>query len=149
MEFNTIDSISRHRATGDPMNYGDRPLNIPPEEDATPATERSIRAITEVGLPPLRGMAADIAAAHEIRLAKLIAADDLLTQLRNDEQETELGHMAGAQPSAPVSRQEVQEAQAALNRLRHQDDAAWWLAQNDRSVQELLALFRADRQPPQ
>ena len=127
------------------MNYGDRPLTVPPEEDGTPQTQRAIRAITEAGLPPLRGGEEDIAAAHEIRLAKLIAADDILTQLRSDEQETELGHMAGAQPQAPVSKNEVRQEQIALNRLRHQDDAAWWLAQRDRTAQELLALFLSEQ----
>jgi hypothetical protein len=70
-----------------------------------------------------------------------IAADDLLTQLRTDEQETELGHMAGAQPQTPVSKDEVRSEQIALNRLRHQDDAAWWLEQRDRAIKELLEMF--------
>jgi hypothetical protein len=129
------------------MNYGDRPLNIPPEEDGTPESERSIRAITEVGLPPLQGTEADIAAATEIRLAKLIAADDLLTMLRSDHQETDLGHMAGMQPAKPVSVDDVKRAQVALNRLRHQDDAAWWLANRDRTAQELIEMFEHDAPP--
>jgi len=125
------------------MNYGDRPLSIPPEQDATPQTGRAIRAITEVGLPPLRGTEADIAAAAGIRLDRLIAADDLLTGMRTDEQETELGHMAGATPAKPVSPDDVRRAQTALNRLRHQDDAAWWLANGDRTAEELIAVFSA------
>jgi hypothetical protein len=123
------------------MNYGDKPLTIPQEEDATPETGRTIRAITEVGLPALQGDEAAIAEAAEIRLAKLMAADDLLSALRTDKQETELGHMAGARPEKPVSAEEVRAAQTALNRLRHQEDAGWWLAQRDRTARELLAMF--------
>jgi|SwirhisoilCB3_FD_contig_41_1939314_length_858_multi_2_in_0_out_0_1 hypothetical protein len=130
------------------MNYGDRPLTIPPEEGGTPHTERSIRAITEVGLPPLRGTEADIAAATEIRLDKLIAADDILTQLRTDEQATELGDMSAIPPEAPVSKNEVQAAQAVLNSLRHQDEAAWWLAHRDRTAQQLLAMFAEGQELP-
>jgi len=128
------------------MNYGEKPLEIPPEEGGTPRTGRSIRAITEVGLPALRGTEEDIAAAMEIRLDKLIAADDLLTELRSDEQETELGPMAGAKPERPVSPEDVRRAQMALNRLRHQEDAAWWLANRDRTARELIAMFAED--PP-
>jgi hypothetical protein len=123
------------------MNYGDKPLNIPPEEDGTPETARSIRAITEVGLPPLRGTEADIDVAGEIRLDKLIAADDVLTLLRSDHQETDLGHMAGMKPAKPVSADDVRRAQMGLNRLRHQDDAAWWLAHRDRTPLELIEMF--------
>ena len=123
------------------MNYGDRPLNIPKEEDGTPQTDRSIRAITEVGLPPLRGTEADVATAVEIRLAILIAADDVLTDMRSDEQETALGPMAGMQPTQPTSRADVHAAQTALNRLRHQDDATWWLANRDRAARELIEMF--------
>jgi hypothetical protein len=131
----------RVKFKGNDMNYGDRPLTIPPEEDGTPQTGRTIRAITEAGLPPLHGAEADIAVATEIRLEKLMAADDLLTLLRSDEQETELGHMAGAKPETPVSPDDVRAAQVALNRLRHQEEATWWLAHRDHAARELLAMF--------
>ncbi len=130
------------------MNYGDRPLTIPPEEGGTPHTERSIRAITEVGLPPLRGTDADIAAAVEIRLDKLEAADDVLTQMRVDEQETELGSQSANPPQVPITKEEVQTVQRALNRLRHQDEAAWWLGQQERTARELLLMFADDPQVP-
>jgi len=129
------------------MNYGDRPLTIPHEDDATPESERAIRAITEAGLPQLRGTEPEVAFAANIRLQKLISADDYLTQLRNDEQETALGPMAGAQPSAPVSKSEVRREQAALSRLRHQDDASWWIARQDRTAVELLSSFLEGHEP--
>lgn len=123
------------------MNYGDRPLNVPPESDATPRTERAMRAITEAGLPGLRGAPPDLEAASEVRLAKLMEADDVMTALRTAEQQTELGGDSAIQPETPVSDADVRAAQAALNRLRHQQDAAWWLAHQDRSARELMALF--------
>src|SRR5579862_4455591 len=123
------------------MNYGDKPLEIPPQEGGTPETERSIRAITEVGLPSLRGTEADIGEAAALRLDKLIAADDLMTELRTEEQQAELD-----QQDAPNGRRTelataVHRAQTALNHLRHQDDAAWWLMQRDRTARELLEMF--------
>lgn len=123
------------------MNYGDKPLTIPPQEGGEPETERSIRAVTEVGLPPLRGTEADITAAQEIRLDVLVAADDVLTQLRTAVQETDLGTMSANPPRVPISKDVVKSAQVALNSLRHQDDAAWWLSHRDESPRVLLQLF--------
>jgi hypothetical protein len=123
------------------MNYGDRPLELPPQEGGTPETERSIRAITEVGLPVLVGTPEDVDAAAVVRLDKLRAADDLLTELRVSEREGEVAHAVSVSSSPAVSVAEVQRAQEALNHLRHQQDAAWWLANRDRTARELLDAF--------
>jgi hypothetical protein len=123
------------------MNYGDRPLTIPPQEGGTPETERSIRALTEAGLPALQGTPTDIEAARAIRLNKLIAADDVLTALRTNEQQTELGEASAVPPESPVSESQVQAAQRALNQLRHQEEALWWLARRECSARELVELF--------
>jgi hypothetical protein len=130
------------------MNYGDKPLTIPPEEGGTPHTPRSIRAITEVGLPALQGTEADIAAASEIRLDKLSAADEVLTLLRTNQQETELGAQSANPPSIPVAESQVQVAQMALNTLRHQDAADWWLAHQDQTARQLLEMFTDNQALP-
>lgn len=102
-----------------------------------PATPRTVRAIALTGVPPLTGADADIAAADPIRAARLIEADDILTALRGNETLTE-EHTAAAIPPPPVSHAQVQQAQIALNRLRHQTEAAWWLSHRNDTAQALL-----------
>ena len=102
-----------------------------------PATPRTIRAIALTGVPPLTGDPADVAAADGVRAARLIEADDILTELRGNQTLTE-EHTAAAIPPPPVSHAQVQQAQAALNRLRHQTEARWWLNHQNDSAQVLL-----------
>ena len=102
-----------------------------------PGTPRTVRAIAEAGLPVLTGSPADIETASKIRLTKLIAADDLLSELRGNEAITE-EHAAAAIPPPHVTHTQVQQAQAALNRLRHQTEAAWWIAHQSHTAQSLL-----------
>ena len=102
-----------------------------------PGSPRTVRAIAEAGLPALAGSPTDIETARDIRAAKLIAADDLLSALRGNEAMTE-EHALAAIPPPPVTHAQVQAAQAALNRLRHQTDAQWWIARQSHSAQELL-----------
>lgn len=105
-----------------------------------PGTPRTIRAIAEAGLPALIGSQTDIEAARDIRIAKLIAADDLLSEMRGNEAMTE-EHALSAIPPPHVTHAQVQQAQAALNRLRHQTEAQWWIAHQSHSAQSLLDAF--------
>ena len=102
-----------------------------------PATPRTVRAIAEAGLPFLTGSPSDVETAANIRAAKLIAADDLLSTLRGNEALTE-EHSLAAIPPPHITHAQVQQAQAALNRLRHQTEAGWWIAHESHSAQSLL-----------
>ncbi len=105
-----------------------------------PGSPRTVRAIAEAGLPALTGSLTDIETARDIRVAKLIAADDLLSTMRGNEALTE-EHALAAIPPPSVTHAQVQTAQAALNRLRHQTDAQWWIANQSHSAQALLDTF--------
>ena len=115
-------------------------LSLSPEDDATPHSPRAIRAVALVGVPELTGAEADIAAAAPIRERLLIAADDYLTALRGDEILTTEQTDTAISVSRPVSAAEVLAAQKALNRLRHETDAAWWLARREATIEETLRL---------
>ena len=109
-----------------------------PETDE-PGTPRTVRAIALVGLHPLTGTEEDIASADPIRTAHLIAADDLMSELRGLEAITE-EHPAAAIPLKEVTRTEVHEMQVALNRLRHQTEALWWIGHKETPTRTLLTL---------
>lgn len=102
-----------------------------------PATPRTRSAIAIAGVPPLTGTPADIETADDIRAAHLTKADDVLTALRGGETLYE-EHTVAAIPPVPVSHAQVQRAQAALNRLRHQTDAQWWLTHQHTPTKTLL-----------
>ena len=110
-----------------------------PETDE-PGTPRTIHAITLAGLSPLIGSETEIATASEIRAAKLIEADDLLSALHGNEAITE-DHTVGVIPVPHVTHTQVQHMQAAINRLRHQTDARWWIDHQAKSAQTLLEAF--------
>lgn len=95
------------------------------------------------GLPPLTGNPTDVQAAGDIRISKLIEADDLLSAMRGNEAMTE-EHALAAIPPPHVTHAQVQQTQAALNRLRHQADAAWWIAHQSHSAQALLDAFMSN-----
>lgn len=111
-----------------------------PETDE-PGTQRTIRAIALVGLSPLLGGEKEVALAEEIRARHLVAADDLLSELRGNEAITE-EHPAGALPVPQVTHAQVQRMQTALNRLRHQTEATWWIAQSDAPTRTLIETFQ-------
>jgi hypothetical protein len=113
-----------------------RGVELPETDD--PSTPRTVRAIALAGLPPLTG--ADTDAANDIRATKLIEADALLSDMRGSEAITE-EHPAGAIPMPPVTHAQVQQMQAALNRLRHQTEAEWWISHQHDTSQALLDLF--------
>lgn len=96
------------------------------------------KTLTEGGLPELTGAPEEIEAAEPIRSRALIAADDLLTDLRAREAEHEERSHSFRDPNPRPPDPQVHSAQAALNRLRHETSAAWWLQQAQRTPQELL-----------
>ncbi len=121
----------------------DETRGIEVADNEVPGTPRAIRAIAEAGLPPLTGSSTDVQAAGDIRISKLIEADDLLSAMRGNEAMTE-EHALAAIPPPHVTHAQVQQTQAALNRLRHQADAAWWIAHQSHSAQTLLDSFMPD-----
>ena len=106
--------------------------------EAVDETDGTKRTITEGGLPPLTGSSADLGTGSETRTRILVEADDILTRLRSDETITEAQQDTAIVSPRQVSREQVHAAEAALNRLRGNTDAAWWTAQASRSAAELL-----------
>ena len=102
-----------------------------------PATPRTRSAIALAGVLPLTGTPDAIEVADAIRAAKLTQADEILTALRGGETLAS-EHTVAAIPPPAVTHEQVQRAQAALNRLRHQTDAQWWLTHQHTPTQELL-----------
>ncbi|HZT41053.1 MAG TPA: hypothetical protein VFA07_02630 [Chthonomonadaceae bacterium] len=113
----------------------------PQPADETPRTPRSQQAATEVGLPALVGMPEEIGQALEIRSDILMQADDYMTQLRANQILTEEQSDTAVVPDQPVTHEQVLAAQAALNRLRHQTDANWWIAHQQDDVVSLLSMI--------
>ena len=113
-------------------------IEVPDTDE--PGTPRTIHAITLAGLAPLTGSEADIAVASEIRAAKLMEADDLLSNLHGNEAITE-DHTVGALPVPHTTHTQVQHMQAAVNKLRHQTEAGWWIAHQTTTAQTLLEAF--------
>ena len=116
------------------------------EPGETPGTKRTI---THGGLPELRGAEAAMARAEEIRTRILVEADDVLTRLRSDEIMTEAQKDTDIVSPRQVSKEQVHSAEIALNKLRNQADADWWLTQAERSAGEILgeAMTAAATQP--
>jgi hypothetical protein len=106
------------------------------EPGETPGTKR---AITEGGLPPLIGADAELAQAREIRRRILVEADDVLTRLRSDEIITEAQVDTDIVSPRQVTVDQVHSAEYALNRLRNETQAVWWIAQSGRSAGDILA----------
>lgn len=100
---------------------------VPLEE---PKAETTRENITEAALPDLVGAESEIAAAQEVRTRILMEADDLLSRLRAQERLYELPDR-NAPPGIAVW-------VAALQALRGQEDAAWWLANRDAGARALL-----------
>ena len=113
-------------------------LTLPTEEDETPRSPRAIRAIALAGVPELAGTEADVAAALPIRERLLIDADDFLSALRSNEILTEEQADTAISIPTPASPAEVLAAQQALNRLRHQTDAAWWIGRREATIKSAL-----------
>ncbi|HZO90464.1 MAG TPA: hypothetical protein VFB38_19210 [Chthonomonadaceae bacterium] len=86
--------------------------------------------ITQAGLPALSGSAEQIAQAESIRTQILMRADDLVSALRAEERLFEL--------PAPHPPPAIGEVEAALQRLRNQADAAWWIAHGPDGAYKLL-----------
>ena len=103
--------------------------------DETPGTKKTI---TEGGLPALVGAETEIGQAREVRSRILVEADDVLTRLRSDEIITEAQSDTAIVSPRQVSSDQVHAAEVALNRLRGQTDAAWWVANSGRTAGELL-----------
>lgn len=111
----------------------------PPPADETPRTPRSQLAATEAGVPELTGSPEEIGHAEEVRAAILMQADDYMTQLRANQILTEEQSDTDVVPDQPVTHAQVLAAQAALNRLRHQTDANWWIAHRQDDLPSLLS----------
>ena len=116
-------------------------LSLPEADDTTPHSPRSIRAVALVGVPTLTGTEAEIAEAEPIRERLLIAADDVLTELRGGEILTEEQADTAIRVPQPISAAQVQAAQRALNQLRHQTEANWWLLQQEATAEMLLKQY--------
>ena len=109
--------------------------------DQTPRSERSIRAVAEVGLPELTGSEQDVEAARETRARLLVEADDLLTEMRTNHILTEEQKDTAITVAQPITHAQVVQAQIALDRLRHKMEASWWLAHKNDGAAALLAAF--------
>lgn len=107
--------------------------------EAVDETEGTKRTITAGGLPDLQGEIGDRDRAAEIRTRILVEADDVLTRLRSDEILTEAQSDTAIVSPRQVNPAQVHAAETALNHVRRQADAAWWIAQSDRSAAEIIA----------
>jgi len=116
------------------------------EPGETPGTKR---VITEGGIPELMGTPEHKAKAGEIRTRILVEADDVLTRLRSDQIITDAQKDTAIVSPRQVTSDQVVSAETALNRLRNQDSAEWWLAQDGKRAGEILAdlMNEALRQP--
>jgi hypothetical protein len=102
----------------------------------SPGTQR---AMTQAGLPELTGEPADVSRADAIRTRILMEADDVLTRLRSDEILTEAQSDTDITSPRQVSEDQVHAAQVALNKIRHQADAAWWISHEESTAEQLLS----------
>ena len=102
----------------------------------TPGTKRTI---AEGGLPKLDGTPEQNEQAEEIRTRLLVQSDEILSRLRSDQIMTEAQKDTAVISPRQVTSEQVHSAEVALNKLRNQTDAAWWLAQSDASASTLLA----------
>ena len=106
--------------------------------DETPGTKRDL---AQGGLPTLTGTEAEIAQADPIRTAILVEADDILTELRSNETLTEAQADTAVHAPEQVTPWQVKEAKVALNRLRNQAEASWWIAHRSDGARALLEEF--------
>jgi hypothetical protein len=104
----------------------------------SPATRR---AVAEIGLPELSGAGDQVKRAEAVRARLLVDADDVMTRLRSDEIITEAQVDTAIVSPRQVSDDQVHAAEAALNRLRRVQDAAWWIEHGSRSAGDILAEF--------
>ena len=119
-------------------------ISLPDTEDETPRSPRTIRAVALLGVLPLEGSEAAIAAATPLREARLIEADDLLTDLRTNAILTEEENDTAITAPQQITHAQVHTAQVALNRLRHQITAEWWIANQHKTTQQLLDEFASE-----
>lgn len=108
--------------------------------DETPGTQK---AVAQAGLLPLTGSAEAIAQAEAIRAQTLVDADNIITRMRSEEVLTDTDSTIVHPTTAPVTHEQVLATQAALNRLRHQTEADWWLQNGSRGAGALLNAFMA------
>lgn len=113
-------------------------LSIPAEDDETPRSPDAIRAIALVGLPELTGAESEISVAASIRERLLIEADDYMTALRGDAILTAEQADTAIEVTRRISGADVQAAQAALNRLRHETESAWWVTKQEATIEEVM-----------
>lgn len=124
------------------MTLDEQPIQLVPEEDTTPRRTDAIRAIAEVGVPDLKGTPDEVTRGREIRLRFLVEADELLTRLRTNATLTQEQSDTAIVAPQQVRAEEVHVAQVALNRLRHQDNATWWIAHEEDRLDNLLRSFQ-------
>jgi len=105
------------------------------EPGDTPGTKRTI---SQGGLPTLIGPQPDIARAQDIRTRILVEADDVLTRLRSDEIITDAQKDTAIVSPRQVNADQVRAAEIALNKVRGETDANWWILQANRSAGEIL-----------
>lgn len=120
------------------MPIEEKPIELEPPEDETPRSRRTERAVAEVGLPELTGNEQAVAQARELRTDVLVEADDILSEWRSDAISMDGPPDPARPPSLSLAALKVRKAQMALNRLRHQTDAEWWLANGPRGARTLL-----------
>lgn len=109
----------------------------------SPGTQR---AMTQAGLPELTGHPSELSRADTIRTRILMEADDVMTRLRSDEIITEAQSDTYIVSPRQVTEGQVHAAEMALNRLRHEPNAAWWLTQELATAEQLLIQLMAN--PP-
>ena len=120
------------------MSIEEIPIELKPPEDETPRTHRTERAVAEVGVPELVGDNKAVAQAREARSAVLIDADDILSEWRSDAISMDGPQDPARPPVLSPAALKVRKAQRALNRIRHQTDAAWWVENGSRGARALL-----------
>jgi len=103
------------------------------QEAETQSPRTTQQNITQVGLPELTGTPEEIAQAGPIRTQLLMQADDLMSQLRSQERCAPLLPDDSPPPA-------IAEAEAGLQKLRNQMDAAWWITHQNDSARQLLEL---------
>ena len=111
--------------------------------ESTGESPETQRAMTEAGLPELTGQSSEVSRAHDIRTKILMEADDVLSRLRSDEIITESQSDTDIVSPRQVTDDQVHAAQMALNRIRHQSEAAWWIAHENETAAQILTRLMA------
>jgi len=107
--------------------------------ESTGESQGTQRAMTQAGLPELTGQPDEVGRAQAIRTRILMEADDVMTRLRSDEVITEAQSDTGIKAPRQVSEDQVHAAEMALNKVRHQTDAAWWIGHEGATAEQLLS----------